>query len=136
MSTEERLKQSFISKYQRKIQNQSTTEAWNRYEKEIKPTESGPMAATNPQQKFYEDFETPEYETPKEKEYDPHRVFAMPRATFRGLIIGLSCLIGATCFVILRPQPIVKHNISKYKIYCLIFQKFRVKTCYKCYINL
>jgi len=98
MSTEERLKQSFISKYQRKIQKSQTPEAWNRYEKEIAPSD--------PQTKFYQDFETPEYETPKEKEYDPHRVFSMPRATFRGLVIGLSCLIGATCFVILKPQPI------------------------------
>lgn len=103
MSKEEQLKQSFIGKYSRKISGKrATPEAWSRYEKEI-------AGATTPQQKMYQDFQTPEYETPQEADYDPHKVLGIPRATFRGLIIALSCLIGGACFVVLRPSPIVKY---------------------------
>lgn len=98
-SREESIKASFMSKYQRKIQSSTTQTAWTRHQEaeEIR----------KPEKLHQEGFVTPEYDTPEEKKYDPNAVFGIPRATFRGLVIGISCFIGATLFIILKPDAIV-----------------------------
>lgn len=101
-SMEERLKATFLSKYSRKIQSSSTPAAWGRYKTEIKK-DDGPRMA---QDAFHEGFRDPEYETPEEADYDPHRKWGIPRGTFRGIVIGISCAIGAALFFTLRPDPI------------------------------
>eukprot|EP00484_Ammonia_sp_Unknown_P023394 CAMPEP_0197050444 /NCGR_PEP_ID=MMETSP1384-20130603/25330_1 /TAXON_ID=29189 /ORGANISM="Ammonia sp." /LENGTH=284 /DNA_ID=CAMNT_0042482847 /DNA_START=637 /DNA_END=1491 /DNA_ORIENTATION=+ len=111
-SSEDALRASFVSRYHRKIKEATTSMAWQRYEREIQGRESESSveraaSPKTPQQIVWKDMDgAQDHETPKEKAYDPHKVLGIPRATFRGLVIGMSCLIGATLFVILRPRPI------------------------------
>ena len=100
---EDKIRQSFMSKYQNKIRSSTTAVAWSRHQKD----QASPSTTTTPEDEHKEGFVTPEYDTPEEAKYDPHSVFGIPRATFRGLVIGISCLIGATLFVILKPDAIV-----------------------------
>eukprot|EP01084_Bolivina_argentea_P067031 122159_1 len=102
-SREDALKDSFISKYQKKIQKAQTHEAWTRYETEMKPFTEYPDQEGKESAK-QEGAEGDEM--PKEARYNPTTVIGIPRATFRGLFIGISCFIGATLFVILKPAPI------------------------------
>ena len=93
---EEELRQQFAAKYQRKIQT-GNTEAMSRYASEIEP-----------QQTAIDHGGTVGSQQSKQQTYG--HVFGIPRATFRGIFLMISCLIGATCFVILRPSPIVKYT--------------------------
>lgn len=112
-STEERLKASFINKYSRKIQSSSTPAAWGRYENEIKDDPNQPRMA---QDAFMGGFKDPEYEAPEEAEYDPNKKWGIPRGTFRGIVIGISCAIGAVLFFTLKPDPIVESQYKDYTI--------------------
>jgi len=58
------------------------------------------------QDAFHQGFKDAEYEAPEEPEYDPHRKWGIPRGTFRGIVIGISCAIGAVLFFTLKPDPI------------------------------
>merc|ERR1712157_233966 len=86
-------------------QNSKSTEAWSRYQTDV---EIKPPPELRPEEEHKEGFVTQEYDTPQEKEYNPHTVWGIPRATFRGLVIGISCLIGATLFVYLKPDAITE----------------------------